>query len=586
MPTIVNKSGNPDIDGILWGYKWDFTHLTVRFPTTEFEYAGYNFAENFTPFNTQQQQQIFLAVSNLSVFTNLTFSIDNNFGGGNLRFAQASRVDYNDGQGLRVPGGIGSAEGNPPDPSFPPYTQGDTWFLINKYVNPKLGNFEHAAGLLHELGHALGLKHGHVTQTGHGESFPTLPKSHDSQNYSVMTYRTYEGQNFKTFPKGDVEYPWTYMQDDIAALQYMYGANFNANAGNTTYKFSPTTGELTITDSIGGTFKTGASYKANILLTIWDGNGTDTYDFRNYSNSQKINLNPGAFSTFSKAQLTPLGDKHFAKGNLANALLFHSDKRSLIENVQTGAGNDTVTGNAAANTLSGNRGNDKLYGNSGNDRLVGGTGNDYLDGGGGTDRMEGGSGNDTYVLSNSKDKVIDSGGVDTIRTTVTFTLASNLEHLVLIGSGRINGTGNAKANHITGNNNKNTLKGLDGNDTLHGGKGRDTLWGGGGRDTFDYDLLSDTGKSSATRDRINDFKHGLDTIDLAGIDANGSGSGNGKFTFLSGKGAHFTHHRGELHYLWSGSNTLVEGDTNGDGRADFQIEIAGHKTITSGDFHL
>ena len=274
------------------------------------------------------------------------------------------------------------------------------------------------------------------------------------------------------------------------------------------------------------------------------------------------------------------------RATLANALLFNGDPRSLIENVVTGAGNDTVKGNVAANALIGGKGSDTLYGRAANDYLGGGDGNDYLDGGAGADQMEGGRGNDTYVLGTGFDQVIDIGGSDTVRASFTFTLASNLENLVLTGSGRINGTGNGKSNDLTGNGNKNILNGLGGNDTLHGGKGRDNLTGGGGHDTFDYNSVSETGKTHGSRDRITDFRHAFDDIDVSGIDANGSGSGNGKFTWLSGKGAHFTHHRGELHYLWSGSDTLVEGDTNGDGKADFQIELAGHKTLNAGDFIL
>ena len=70
----------------------------------------------------------------------------------------------------------------------------------------------------------------------------------------------------------------SYMINDIAALQYMYGANFGTNAGNTTYTWNPTTGEM----SINGTGQ-GASTANKIFMTLWDGSGTDTYDFSNYT---------------------------------------------------------------------------------------------------------------------------------------------------------------------------------------------------------------------------------------------------------------------------------------------------------------
>ncbi len=127
MPIQVKRSGNPDIDGVLWGYKWNRTTLTVSFPQSPQEYGGYAAIQDFKPFNQQQLQQIFLAVSNLSVFIPINFQLDTSFGGGNLRFAQASKIDYGDGEGLHVPGHVGSGEGNPPDPTFPNYPQGDTW---------------------------------------------------------------------------------------------------------------------------------------------------------------------------------------------------------------------------------------------------------------------------------------------------------------------------------------------------------------------------------------------------------------------------------------------------------------------------
>lgn len=74
-----------------------------------------------------------------------------------------------------------------------------------------------------------------------------------------------------------------------------------------------------------------------------------------------------------------------AIGNIANALQYQGDTRSLIENAKGGAGNDAITGNAAANALWGNGGNDRLIGGDGNDNLAGGAGADRLDGGNGTD---------------------------------------------------------------------------------------------------------------------------------------------------------------------------------------------------------
>ena len=90
----------------------------------------------------------------------------------------------------------------------------------------------------------------------------------------------------------------TYMVDDIAALQYMYGANFNTNAGNTVYTWSPTTGE-TFIDGVGQ----GASSANKIYEAIWDGGGIDTYNLSNYTTNLHIDLAPGSGPPFRRPSL-------------------------------------------------------------------------------------------------------------------------------------------------------------------------------------------------------------------------------------------------------------------------------------------
>src|SRR5262249_7308937 len=145
----------------------------------------------------------------------------------------------------------------------------------------------------------------------------------------------------------DSDYPSTLMQDDILALQYMYGADYGTNNGDTTYTWSTTTGEMFI-DGVGQ----GVAFHNKLFLTIWDGGGNDTYDMSNYANGVTIDLRPGQWSITSHNQLADLAAEnpgvHLARGNIANAQIdpnFPNETASLIENAIGGAGNDTITGN-------------------------------------------------------------------------------------------------------------------------------------------------------------------------------------------------------------------------------------------------
>jgi Ca2+-binding RTX toxin-like protein len=147
--------------------------------------------------------------------------------------------------------------------------------------------------------------------------------------------------------------------------------------------------------------------------------------------------------------------------------------------------NLTLTGSTAIHAT-GNALDNVLTGNSAGNTLTGGAGDDWLDGLGGSDTMVGGTGNDTYVVAQTGDVVTElaNEGLDTVRASITYTLGSNVENVILTGSSALSATGNALDNVLTGNGANNTLTGNAGADTLDGGAGTDTLNGGTGNDTY------------------------------------------------------------------------------------------------------
>lgn len=156
------------------------------------------------------------------------------------------------------------------------------------------------------------------------------------------------------------------------------------------------------------------------------------------------------------------------------------------------------------------------------------------------------------------------------------------------------GTGKDIFNEINGKITDGTVSGGAGNDTFTGGKyaeyfegdtGRDILKGNGGADHFIFADIADSTNAKIGRDLIQDFSHAQhDRLDLLGIDAKASTMFDNSFTFIGTDS--FSGAEGELRCTFAGSNTLVQGDTDGNGAADFSIELKGHIVLHAGDFIL
>ncbi|NBZ88164.1 calcium-binding protein [Stagnihabitans tardus] len=191
--------------------------------------------------------------------------------------------------------------------------------------------------------------------------------------------------------------------------------------------------------------------------------------------------------------------------------------------LEAGAGNDSVHGGDGHDVLFGGPGHDLVQGGAGNDSIYGDDGNDTMDGGSGNDNFAGYDGNDVYIVDSLGDYVGDTGGIDTVRTGIDYSLSAwpmmnSIENLLLTGTA-VSGMGNGLDNVLTGNGADNVLSGLAGRDTLTGGVGSDRLKGGAGSDllnggTGPDSFVFDTLETSAQRDRITDFMHGIDMIVL------------------------------------------------------------------------
>ena len=210
--------------------------------------------------------------------------------------------------------------------------------------------------------------------------------------------------------------------------------------------------------------------------------------------------------------------------------------------------------------------------------------------------MVGGVGNDTYHVDHLGDAVVELAdeGYDRVVASLDWTLGDNIERLSLTGTADLNGTGNALANRLAGNAGVNILDGGEGNDSLYGLAGDDSLIGGAGADLLDGGLGADSLEGGLGADRfvfssadgangdvIVDFSalEG-DKLDLRLIDANAGLAGDQAFVFIGSTG--FGSVAGELRFAAG----VLEGDLDGNGGADFQIQMSGVASLIATNFWL
>lgn len=481
--------------GELW---WGATNVTFSFPATlSPDHSGVSDITGFSTLTLAQRAAARVAVQSHNEIVALTFTeVSGN--GGDIRFHNVSGTDS-------------YAFAYFPDGGW---GYGGDVFFNRDYAGPDTSDLvtptrgDHGfSTYLHELGHAMGLRHPGNYNAGDGVQITYAKHAkyyQDSLQYTVMSY--FEASNTGADHSYDGETAQeaeTLLLHDIAALHAMYGADPLTRKNASTYGFA---------SNLGISSPYNFAINRDPVVCIYDAGGIDTLNFSGFSANTVLDLNPGSFS-----------NTQLMTRNVSIAF------GTIIENAVGGSGADLIRGNSVGNLLRGQNGNDTIHG------LLG---NDILDGGAGVDKLYGGGGNDIYKLVNTTDTVIDTSGIDTITSTITRSLMAYLavENLRLLGAASIAATGNARANALFGNNGANVLDGGYGNDSLDGGLGADTLRGGAGNDVYVLgnarDTVIDTQgidtiTSTITRSLVGyTVIEDLTLLGTAGIVATGNARGN------------------------------------------------------------